>query len=84
MKLLVSAKRTDGDLDNFITGVCDGLMAADPRARIDPKHWQDVPPEIRPDRPIAFIDDGIVAAVEAERQLLPDAAGARYDLELEW
>ena len=84
LRLRVLADSSAGDLDNFITGICDGLMAADPRARIDPEQWLDVPVEIRPDRPIAFVDDGIVAVIEAERLALEDTAGERYDLELEW
>jgi hypothetical protein len=42
-------RRQHGDLDSFITGVSDGLQAADPRA-IDADTWADLPPEAEPSR----------------------------------
>jgi hypothetical protein len=46
-----------GDLDNLVTGVCDGLQAADPRIKLDP-HWA-LPDlaAVRPDVSIAIADD---------------------------
>lgn len=39
LELIINAPESElermGDLDNFITGVCDGLQAADPRAKMN-------------------------------------------------
>ncbi len=50
--LRVCASATAGDLDNFIGGICDGLMAAHPNVlpRIDPAVWFHVPPAAHPQR----------------------------------
>ena len=58
-------RREHGDLDNFVTGVCDGLQAADPRAFEDTS-WTDVPTDERPHRPIAYTDDSWIRRIEAE------------------
>lgn len=81
LTLRVFAPVGAGDLDNFITGVCDGLMAAHPRVPIDATVWLDVPQGARPDRAIAFRDDGQIAKIEAERCPV-DEFGVRYELEL--
>jgi len=56
-----------GDLDNLVTGVCDGLQAADPGAKLDP-HWA-LPDlaAVRPDVSIAIADDAQVVAIGAAR-----------------
>jgi hypothetical protein len=59
-----------GDLDNFIAGICDGLMAAHPRTPIDDQQWLDVPPLAHPRFPIAFADDAIVRRIDAQRKRL--------------
>lgn len=61
-----------GDLDNFITGVCDGLMAADYRSNI--KSWS--APElshIHPNKPLAIKDDCQVISISAEKMTGKDA-----------
>lgn len=80
--LRVYAPAGAGDLDNFITGVCDSLMAADSRTPIDPLLWDELPEAARPDRPIVFVDDACITKIHAER-LPPDSSGSRYELELE-
>ena len=55
-----------GDLDNFIAGVCDGLMAAQQNPRFDPKLWSQHP-EVCPNRHIAFEDDSQVVQVDARK-----------------
>lgn len=56
-----------GDLDSFVSGICDGLMAAHPLVLVDPSLWSDLPEEARPDRPIMFVDDRVITKIEAER-----------------
>lgn len=71
-----------GDLDSFVSGICDGLMAAHPLVLVDPSLWSDLPEEARPDRPIMFVDDRAITKIEAER-CEPDSQGTRYELVLE-
>ena len=59
--------RSTGDLDNLVTGVCDGLMAADPRA-IRPDIWgADAGTAICPSMSIAIEDDSDVVAISAKK-----------------
>jgi hypothetical protein len=55
--------RNTGDLDNFLTGICDGLQAADPRAR-PAIRFEDV---IHPTRVIAIEDDTEVIEILASK-----------------
>jgi hypothetical protein len=59
------ARRSGGDLDNFITGVCDGLQAAYAGWRTS-EEWADVPDAAQPDRPLVFTDDSWVRRIVAE------------------
>ncbi len=78
----VNDQRT-GDLDNFVTGVCDGLMAA---AANTPWHghpvWADPKnDDVRPDRSIAILDDSQVVEIVARKAVgSRDAPG--YDVTL--
>jgi len=45
LRLVVHALPEEGDLDNFITGVCDGLMAAQRNTPIKDEDWVAVPVE---------------------------------------
>ncbi len=70
-----------GDLDNFITGICDGLQAAHPNTPLD--LWQD--PSLKaiyPRRPIAILDDSQVVSINAEKRLGEDT-GLWYEVMLE-
>lgn len=71
-----------GDLDNFITGICDGLMAAHPNTPIDPQVWIDLPPGARPDQAIVYRDDICINKIIAER-FEPGELGIRYEIEVE-
>ncbi len=76
-----------GDLDNFITGVCDGLMAAHPNL-LRAKTWHDAfnsePVEIAPSQSIAFEDDRYVTEICARKAVDPALGnGYRYDVKLE-
>jgi hypothetical protein len=54
-----------GDLDKFITGVCDGLMAAHPRADLD-QMWLDPQfADVHPSRTVAIVDDREVVSITA-------------------
>jgi hypothetical protein len=79
----VYASRTQGDLDNFATGICDGLMAVHVGVPVDATLWADLPPDARPERAIAFVDDGVVSRLLIERLPVP-TEGPRYEIELEW
>lgn len=83
LTLRVYAETPAGDLDNFITGICDGLMAAHARTPIDPTVWEDLPENARPGAPIAFPDDSAVSSIRAER-MKPGNEGERYEVEIEW
>jgi hypothetical protein len=58
------ARRSAGDLDNFITGVCDGLQAYQGWKTSD--EWADLLDAARPDRPLVFTDDSWVRRIVAE------------------
>jgi len=61
--------RSTGDLDNFITGICDGLMAAHPGSRLDAR-WSD--PElsdIHPNKQLAIADDYQVMSIQAQKTI---------------
>lgn len=56
-----------GDLDTFVTGVCDGLMAAHPGGKLNPI-WNNVRPEdVHPSKTIAIVDDSQVISIHAEK-----------------
>lgn len=64
--LHVPAKQTRGigDLDNFVTGVCDGLMAADTRSIVDDTLKScGVPCST----PIGIVDDAEVVHIHAKK-----------------
>jgi hypothetical protein len=83
LTLRVWAYPREGDLDNFLTGICDGLMSAHRLTPAEAPLWLDVPPEVRPDRTIMLRDDALVTRITAER-LAPEDASRRYELDLEW
>ncbi len=62
-----SNDRGTGDLDNFVTGVCDGLMAAAPRMpwRAHPAWLEAENDAIRPDRVVAIVDDSQIIEIRA-------------------
>jgi len=68
LTLTVFAEDRAGDLDNFVTGVCDGLQPAGIMAAISPDDWSDLPEEARPDRVLLIADDRTVSRIVAERR----------------
>jgi len=67
IEIFIYADPRAGDLDNFITGICDGLMAAHPNTPIDDEAWIDIPSEAHPRNSLALSDDSIVERIVAER-----------------
>ena len=74
--------RFTGDLDNFLTGVCDSLMAAAPNARIAPVFNQPKLASIYPSKPIGILDDCNVVEIHA-RKVIGDTDAPWYEVELE-
>jgi len=68
LKIIINANQKDGDLDNFISGICDGLMAAHPRTPITNELWNDLPEGARPRNNIVYQDDSLISKIEAERK----------------
>ncbi len=75
------AARGVGDLDNFITGVCDGLMAAGPRSRMDPRWDAADVGDIHPSKTVAMEDDSAVVSITARN--IADAPTPWYRVSLE-
>jgi len=73
--------RLSGDLDNQITGICDGLMAAHPRIKTHPRWEETDVADIRPDRIVGLVDDSQVVQIRARRVV--DASSPWYRLILE-
>ena len=71
-----------GDLDNFVTGVCDGLMAADPRATIHPLFEKQENADVDPSKTIAIRDDQHVVEINASKTVGP-GTHCRYEVTLE-
>ena len=70
-----------GDLDNFVTGVCDSLMPASGDAwRSDPAYSTDVWADVDPGQTIAIRDDAAVVSLLARK--LPTFREAHYTLVL--
>ena len=62
--------RSVGDLDTFITGVCDGLMKRAPRSNLCQDIWGLAEyGDIHPDRPIAIDDDCQVVSIQADKTI---------------
>ncbi len=83
MTLCVYAHPGKGDLDNFITGICDGLMAAHHLTPIDLSLWMDIPESARPNHSICFQDGMVINQITATRLPLKET-GECYFVELEW
>ena len=74
-----------GDLDNFVAGVCDGLMAAHENVRKEDWHPLFHEPEnsdVVPTETIAYEDDSNVVKIDAEKIVGP-GDHCYYEIELE-
>ena len=69
LELIINAPESElermGDLDNFITGICDGLQAADPRAKMNEIIIQDS--FIDPRLPLLLFTDAKVFEISAKK-----------------
>jgi len=74
--------RRVGDLDSFVAGVCDGLMAAAPGAKLDDLWVDALPPALHPDNPIAILDDSEIISIEA-RKVVGESDEPWYEVILE-
>ena len=75
--------RSVGDLDTFITGVCDGLMRRARGSKLCEDIWNK--PEnsdVHPDKASAIDDDSQVMSIQAVK-IVDDAAKQFYDVTLE-
>jgi len=70
-----------GDLDNFITGVCDGLMAADRGIKQDPRWEAPECAKVHPSKCAALIDDDAVVSITARKVVGGSAPWYRVSLE---
>ena len=77
----VNDKRA-GDLDNFVTGVCDGLMAAHARAKRDATFCDPANTDVCPKKTIAILEDSQVTKIVAEK-LFGQGNGRWYEVELQ-
>ena len=60
--------RSVGDLDTFITGVCDGLMAMARGCKLCPDIWErSENRDIYPERAVAMVDDCQVVSIQADK-----------------
>lgn len=71
-----------GDLDNYITGILDGLMKADERAKLDPIWLNPGLENIHPSKTIAIIDDSQVVYLEATK-IMDDSPKQWYEIIVE-
>ena len=71
-----------GDLDNFVSGVCDGLMAADPNAGIHELFDRPENADVDPTKKIAFRDDQQIMEIHARKRIAP-GTHCRYEVGLE-
>ena len=60
-----------GDLDNFVSGVCDGLMAAARGAKIHPLFCEPKNDDVHPTKTIAIEDDSRVMEIVAKKCIGP-------------
>ena len=80
-----SGNSGSGDLDNFVSGVCDGLMRAHPNTPSTSFHDLFRKPEnsdVHPTKSLAFEDDSQVVKINAEKLVGPEDH-SWYEIELE-
>ena len=77
-----SNTRASGDLDNFISGICDGLMAADRCSKIHSLLCKPQNSTIHPHKTIAICDDSQVIKICAEK-LVGSCTSEWYEVEIE-
>ena len=73
--------RATGDLDNFISGICDGLMRADRCAKLHQLFSRPENATVHPQEIIAIHDDSQITEVHAYK-LVGESIDDWYDVEL--
>ena len=76
-----SNTRAAGDLDNFVSGICDGLMQADRRAKLHQLFCKSENAAIHPRKTIAIHDDSQMIEIHAYK-LVGESADDWYEVEL--
>lgn len=71
-----------GDLDNYITGICDGLMAANPMSKLVERWSNPDLTDIHPSKTIAIVDDSQVVCIHAEK-IIGEVQQSWYEIILE-
>ena len=75
--------RSIGDLDTFVTGVCDGLMKRAFGSKLDEETWNKAEyHDVHPDNVIAIQDDSQVISIHAEK-IIGDTNQHWYEVILE-
>lgn len=72
-----------GDLDTFLTGICDGLMRIAPRSKLEGDFWSQ--PEyidIHPEKFAVIKDDGEVISIQGEK-IIGETKQHRYEITIE-
>jgi hypothetical protein len=69
-----------GDLDNFITGICDGLQKAHGNTNLSA--WDDLDPDIHPSNIIAIEDDREVISIVAKKIFDDEDPNPWYSIKL--
>lgn len=72
-----------GDLDNFITGICDGLQAADPRSRLYSSFNRLDNSRIHPMVPLLLTNDALVVEIVALKNSIPESSRMYYTVAIE-
>ena len=70
-----------GELDNFVSGICDGLMQADPQAKLHQLFCKAENASIHPRKIIAIHDDSQITEIHANK-LVGESADDWYEVEL--
>lgn len=71
-----------GDLDNFITGICDGLMKAHPKCKV-PELWDNPAyADVHPDKKAFIVDDSQIVSIQAEK-ITGDSNQPWYEIVIE-
>lgn len=72
-----------GDLDNFITGICDGLQAADPKAKLHSGFNRMGNEDIHPSVPLVLTNDSLVVEIVARKQPVSELSTTFYTVAVE-
>jgi hypothetical protein len=69
LKLIITiyTESNTGDLDNFVTGICDGLMAANGKAKIDETIWARTG-TLHPKFALVYVDDKEICEITCSRK----------------